>query len=97
MLHLYKISQHVNNTWDTYDSAVVVAATPEEARLIHPKQIRKRSVWTADLSTWWELDEDGYPKDDSWAHPDKVEVELVGEAAPHLTAGTVVCASFKAG
>ena len=36
MLKLFKISQEVNNDWDTYDSAVVVAENEEEAKLIHP-------------------------------------------------------------
>lgn len=36
MLNLYLISQTVNNGYDTYDSAVVAAASEEEARLIYP-------------------------------------------------------------
>ena len=35
-LYLWRISQTVNNNYDTYDSAVVVAATEEQARKIHP-------------------------------------------------------------
>ncbi|TGE52979.1 hypothetical protein C6P18_02595 [Weissella confusa] len=31
-MNLYKISQDVNDDWDTYDSAVVVAESAEAAR-----------------------------------------------------------------
>ena len=36
MAKLWLISQEVNNGWDTYDSAVVCAETPEEAQNIYP-------------------------------------------------------------
>lgn len=35
-MKLYLLTQDVNNDYDTYDSAVVVAANEEEARNIHP-------------------------------------------------------------
>ena len=35
-MKLWKIWQEVNNNYDTYDSAVVVADTEEVARKIHP-------------------------------------------------------------
>jgi len=35
-MKLYKISQNVNNDYDTYDSAVVVAESEEDARKIQP-------------------------------------------------------------
>ena len=35
-MKLWKIYQDVNTGYDTYDSAVVVAATIEEACAIHP-------------------------------------------------------------
>jgi hypothetical protein len=35
-LKLYLISQTVNRGWDTYDSAVVVAETEEQAKHFHP-------------------------------------------------------------
>jgi len=38
-MNLYLISQSVNNDYDTYDSAVVCAATREAARLISPGSI----------------------------------------------------------
>lgn len=33
-LYLYKLSQTINDELDTYDSAVVCAASPDEARVI---------------------------------------------------------------
>lgn len=36
VLKLYLINQNVNNCWDTYDSAVVVAETEEQAKQFHP-------------------------------------------------------------
>lgn len=35
-MNLYKISQDVNDDWDTFDSAVVVAESAEEANKIIP-------------------------------------------------------------
>jgi hypothetical protein len=40
-MKIYKISQNVNNDYDTYDSAIVYAETAEDARRIHPS-----STWT---------------------------------------------------
>ena len=36
-VNLYKISQNTNNGLDTYDSAIVCAASEDEARLINPE------------------------------------------------------------
>lgn len=36
VLNLYRISQTENNDYDTYDSAVVAAETPDEASRVHP-------------------------------------------------------------
>lgn len=35
-MNLYKISQNKNNGYETYDSAVVVANSPQDAAKIHP-------------------------------------------------------------
>lgn len=88
-MNLYRISQTTNEGYDTYDSAVVVAASEEDARKIHPGSLRMIDYgewWTSDqmYSTW------GYALED-------VKVELIGQAAPKLKAGAVVCASFNAG
>jgi hypothetical protein len=85
MKKLYKIWQEKNNYWDTYDSAVVCANNPIEARHIHPNG--------HEIKNWWK-DDNEYESD--WAHPDDVQVEFIGTAWATLDIG-VVLASFKGG
>tara|TARA_B110000285_G_scaffold145693_1_gene162679 strand:+ start:802 stop:1104 length:303 start_codon:yes stop_codon:yes gene_type:complete len=82
-LFLYLISQRENGGWDTYDSAVVVARSKEDAVLINP-------------GTETFSDEDlGYH---TWAStPDNVIAVKVGEACGPLVEGTVIISSFNAG
>lgn len=35
-MKLWKLSQNVNNDYDTFDSAIVAAKTEEDAKTIHP-------------------------------------------------------------
>jgi hypothetical protein len=91
-LNLYLLTQEDNNGYDTYDSCVVAAASPEDAVLIDPGG----DVWSAKTSQW---------KSDLWSHglgsrtwaksPASVKTKLVGVAAEGVTG--VVCASFNAG
>jgi hypothetical protein len=37
-MKIYKISQDVNNDWDTFDSAVVIAASKGEAQVMVPDE-----------------------------------------------------------
>jgi hypothetical protein len=97
MLNLYLISQDVNNNWDTYDSAVVAAASEEEARLIYPNN------WAEDIikwngSKWFRYLDDGRVHEyssGSWTSPDNVSVQFLA-AGYEGPAGTVL-ASFNAG
>ena len=96
---IWKISQSINNGYDTYDSAIVVAASPEAARLIHPS--RPELVWReVDGEHAWAVQKaDGAwmnYRDDSWCRPDAVQVELIGVATGDGHCG-VVCASYNAG
>jgi hypothetical protein len=80
-MNLYLLTQEQNEGWDTYDSCVVVANSPEEARLIRP-----------DGSSW-----DGDLRYRGWAFtPDKVTATLIGTAIDQEI-GSVVIASFNAG
>lgn len=45
MLRLYKLSQDVNDDWDTYDSCVVAAQSPAKAKAIHPSGTTDRKKW----------------------------------------------------
>lgn len=83
-MKLWYIYQDTNDSYDTYDSAVVAAETEEDARKTHPS----RSGWDEYNSSW------AYS---SWANkPEQVGVRLIGEAAPNVAVG-VICASFNAG
>lgn len=84
-MYLYLIKQDVNNDYDTYDSAVVIASSEEEARTIHPDGYR----W---LSTGWS----GWMGDGTWCNPEDVTVRLIGTATSGKI-GDVVVSSFNAG
>ena len=89
-MNTYLISQNVNNGYDTYDSAVVMAESVEEARAMYPgandgkftdycKQYGCHD-WTMDL--------------------EKVEVHKLGRMTDesYLSRGdAVICASFNSG
>ncbi len=84
-MKLYLIKQDSNCDYDTYDSAVVIATSEEEAKSIHPGGARwENGQWTAD---WGLMD---------WTVPDNVTVTCIGDATQGK-AGDVVCASFNAG
>jgi hypothetical protein len=90
---LYKISQTVNNEYDTYDSAVVAAEDEEEAR-----HVRMDTCYYLGDTLYMKLN-DGTEVEQSewdWAHPKDVQVQYIGEAAPTIVAGVIV-ASFNAG
>ena len=89
-MNLYKISQHSNNGWDTYDSAVVVARDESEAQRIHPDGRGKK---------WWDLGPDDYYSDTWCSHPDQVSVTHIGKCRQELKLkeGSIICASFNAG
>ena len=87
-MKLFRISQGVNNDYDTYDSAVVCAESAEQARDIHPGRYVEHPI------DWEKAANERYS---AWCwHRDEVCVEEVGEAAPSTKPGVVV-ASFNAG
>lgn len=84
-MKIWKISQKKNNTWDTYDSAVVFAETEECARMTHPSECE-----TYDLDG----KVDSYS---SWCDAKDVTVEYLGETDRIVPNKTVICASYNAG
>lgn len=68
-MKLYKISQSDNNNYDTYDSAIVVAGSEEEAKEMHPGG---QEEWNYHYKTWSNS-------------PATVVVEYIGEAKEGLT------------
>lgn len=96
-MKLWRISQDVNNGWDTYDSAVVAAETEEEARNTFPDK------WDNDPKVWnghawmWHL-EDGqilHYSGSSWTSPGSVSVEFLSDG--YEGPAGVIVASFNAG
>lgn len=96
-MYIYEITQTVNQGYDTYDSAIVVANDRTEAAHTHPdgdKQwdITKQKWGFVTISGRTILDMDSH----TWSNPSDVVVTLIGEANEDIEAG-VVLASFNAG
>lgn len=94
-MNLYLISQTVNSSYDTYDSAVVAAENEHDAARMNPNPTYE---WRDD-GGWHYLYSDGTARaegsDRAWADPSQVDVRLIGIAADDVTG--VICASFNAG
>lgn len=99
-MKLYLISQKVNNDYDTYDSAVVVAKDEEEAKKIHPDgdtfdyKEHERSSQLEEDNTQYEKADQPYG---TWARKKYVQVEYLGEADEKYKEPKVICSSFNAG
>ena len=96
MMNIYKLSQTINNDYDTFDSCVVIAKNEEEAVKAHPNSYQN---W----DTRGQVIEDSYCMYENfdindWAEMEDIKVELIGIADKSLdTEIKVVCASFNAG
>lgn len=85
-MNLYKISQDVNDDYDTWDSAIVCAENEDEARKIHPRNYMYGEKWWTKGNRY-----------DGWASRlEDVDVLLIGEAHPSIKKG-VVLSSYNAG
>jgi hypothetical protein len=69
-MNLYLISQEVNNSYDTYDSAVVAAESEDAARSIHPS----KSDWDGKSQMY-----------ETWCAKENVTVRLIGTAADDVS------------
>lgn len=106
-MNLYLVSQEENQTYQTYDSFVVVAAGKESARYTYPYDPTYESpntyIWDKDKQNWYSLYSDGTRSYEDTKHGpwttriSKIKVELIGKAEPHLKEGLIVCSSFNAG
>jgi len=90
-MNIYLISQSVNNDYDTFDSAVVVAKSAVEARNINPQRSwgdhERLFVNWDDIGRWT-----------SWCYkPSQVQVEYIGRASVKTKKPGVILASFNAG
>ena len=81
-MKLFKVSQNINNNYDTFDSFVIACNSEDEARATDPygecNTIKQDDTFA------------------SWVSADKVIVEYLGEAHNGLVKGIIV-ASFNAG
>jgi hypothetical protein len=90
-MNLYRLSQKENDGYDTYDSAVVAAESPSDARTIYPG-----------TSEGWEYRVAGGQWESSWRggawtkSPASVLVEEIGIAKEGTERGVII-ASFNAG
>lgn len=80
-MNLYYISRSDSASYNEFESAVVVAASEDDARNTHP---------SGDNSNWQDTSEDGAPWD--WVSPNSVQVRHIGIAADGESG--VICASF---
>jgi hypothetical protein len=96
-MNLYLLTQTANQDHDTYDSVIVCAETPTEAKKIHPNKLARR-YGDKILSKYKEDDENGTPgyERGSWAFIEEIKCKLIGEAHKNLKKG-VVLASYRAG
>ena len=100
-LKIYSIEQNVNDGWDTYSDAVVIAENDKEAKRIHPANDsvfydeKKKQFWNFyHNSKKTYLYEDNYA---GWTNDlTKIKVEYLGDAKEGSKKG-IVCASFYAG
>lgn len=86
-MNLYLISQTINENWGTYDSAVVVAPSMEEARKMHPssgKDITKPQEYLCPQTNWV-------------TDPIDVRIIYLGLSFHDYKSGTIICSSFNAG
>lgn len=100
MKKLYKLSQDVNDGYDTYDSVIVCADSEQEARKIHPSRFvthMKGNKWYGTRIDGSEYEtENSYGTWVSYKDLGKIKVEWIGDADDSVEYG-VVLASFNAG
>ncbi len=100
-LFLWKLSQDVNNEYETYSSAVVVARDADSARQVHPCRYSDTGepvfYFDEDHADWVTTDGGMERGESSWAYPNNIKVVCVGEASSFLVEGEVVVASYHAG
>jgi hypothetical protein len=98
-MNIYKIKQYENNRYDTYDSAVVVAESEEDAKRIHPDGRSKWvdgawKIFNPDIGPYGSYFEHGSV---AWTDPKMVKVTLIGVALADITKESVICSSYNAG
>lgn len=86
-MNIYKISQDVNNEYDTYDSAIVVAKNKREASMMSPAEYNDELYFDFEKSNW-----------SNWAFKiEDVKVELIGVADKKFKEPCLILSSYNAG
>lgn len=92
-MNLYLLTDNTPGGYDTYDSCVVCAESPEEAKTYHPngseRWINNKWIYPDSPDLNW--------KDTSWTTPDNITATLIGNANTNNVIPGVVIASFNAG
>lgn len=83
-MNLYLISQDVNNAHNTFDSAVVLAESEDEAKTIYPAG----TMHLCDYDICW-----AHPKDVTVEYLGK----YIGKINTHSDEERVICSSFNPG
>lgn len=86
-INIYKIFQTINNGFNTYDSAIVMASNEKQAKNINPRDLGDNIF--IDWNNWRHTSDWVTKKED-------VQVEYIGKAKKGLKVGVIV-ASFNAG
>ncbi|MGO2981580.1 MAG: hypothetical protein ACTID1_00240 [Pseudolactococcus laudensis] len=95
-MNIYKLSQTINDDYETYDSCIVIAENEEEAIKIHPNGRQNWDTRGRKLENSYFVYEN-FDIDD-WVEIEDIKVELIGIADRSLNGDIeVVCASFNAG
>jgi len=85
-MNIYLLSQSKTTGYDTYDSAVVISNSEEEARNIHPDTFCNESNFSEEK---W--------SGNDWCRPEDVDVICLGKADERYVSAVVICSSFNAG
>ena len=74
-MKLYKLTQNVNNGYETYPAIIVCAKNPEDAKRISPS--------STDIDDYNEYSH-------NWADIKDIQCEYIGKAAAHIQRGVVL-------
>lgn len=85
-MNIYKIERKDACNYDQYDSAIVAAMSPKDAKTIHPAGEVEVVLETAIEQSGW----------DSWTTQDNIDVTFIGKAGVNVKRG-VILASYNAG
>ena len=97
-LRIYRLSQTVNNDYDTYDCMVVAAENADIAKRITPQSTFMSPVGLIPIadSDLRSVEEPKEWAEGDWANPAFIKVEYLGKADPSL-GRCIICTSFNAG